>query len=325
MMIKSRFLCLDLRTSTFREMTAPPVASVLCLGNFDGVHVAHRALLQEGLRLRDERVPHGLCGVFCFFRPSIDYIPRPDAPLSRTSHLTSLGEKLRLFAAAGMDFVCLADFPLIRDLSPEAFLDELCRATNGRGAVCGYNFRFGKGGAGNSDTLRAYFDQTDMCGALVVPEVSVDGVSVSSSRIRACLETGDVRAAAALLGCPYALEAPVVHGKKLGRTIGFPTANQYFPPARMIPAYGVYATRCHTPYGTFAGVSNVGEHPTVDAHARVNCETYILGLSHNLYGKRIRVEFVEYLRPERRFADLDALTDAIRRDAEMARRILEET
>ena len=242
----------------------------------------------------------------------------------RTSHLTSLGEKLRLFSESGVDFVCLADFPSVRDLSPEAFLNELCLATSCRGAICGYNFRFGKGGAGNSDTLCRYFDKPYLCGASVVPEITVDGAPVSSSRIRACLGTGDVRTAAALLGRPYALDAPVVHGKRLGRTIGFPTANQYFPPARLIPAYGVYATRCHTPYGVFSGVSNVGEHPTVDAHARVNCETYILGLSRNLYGKRIRVEFVQYLRPEQRFADLDELTAAIRNDADEARRVLEE-
>lgn len=321
--MKPRFLCLDLRAPTVREMPAPPTASILCLGNFDGVHVAHRALLQEGLRLRDARLPDGLCGVFCFFRPSIDYLSRPDAPSPRTSHLTSLGEKLRLFADIGIDFVCLADFPTVRDDTPEAFLDELCFATNCRGAVCGYNFRFGKGGAGNSETLCTYFDKSHLRGASVVPEITVDGAAVSASRIRACLNVGDVRTATALLGRPYALDTPVVHGKRLGRTIGFPTANQYFPPERIIPAYGVYATRCHTPYGVSTGVSNVGEHPTVDAHARVNCETYILGLSHNLYGKSIRVEFLEYLRPERRFANIDELTAAIRRDADAARRLLD--
>lgn len=320
--MKPRFLCLDLRTPTICEMAAPPVASVLCMGNFDGVHVAHRALLQEGIRYRDERFPEGLCGVFCFFRPSIDYVARPEAPAAKASHLTSLGEKLRLFADIGVDFVCLADFPSVRDLSPAEFLDELCLVTGCRAAVCGYNFRFGKGGAGNSDTLRAYFDQAHLRGASVVPEITVDGAPVSASRIRACLSTGDVRAAKALLGRPYALDAPVVHGKRLGRIIGFPTANQYFPPERLIPAYGVYATRCYTQYGVFTGVSNVGEHPTVDSHARVNCETYILGLSHNLYGKRIRVEFLEYLRPERRFANIDELTAAIRRDAETARCLL---
>lgn len=321
--MKPRFLCLDLRPPTVREMSAPPSASILCLGNFDGVHVAHRALLREGLRLRDTRLPDGLCGVFCFFRPSIDYLPRPDLPSPRASHLTSLGEKLGLFADAGMDFVCLVDFPAVRDDAPETFLDVLCEATNCRGAVCGYNFRYGKGGTGNSDTLYTYFSQPHLCGASVVSEITVDGAAVSASRIRACLSVGDVRTAAALLGRPYTLDAPVVHGKKLGRTIGFPTANQYFPPARIIPAYGVYATRCHTPYGVFSGVSNVGEHPTVDTHARVNCETYILGLSRNLYGKRIRVEFVEYLRPEKRFESLEELTDAIRRDADTARRLLE--
>lgn len=321
--MKPRFLCLDLRAPTVHEMPAPPTASILCLGNFDGVHVAHRALLQEGLRLRDASLPDGLCGVFCFFRPSIDYLSRADAISMRTSHLTSLGEKLRLFAAMGMDFVCLADFPAVRDLSPETFLDDICLATNCRGAVCGYNFRFGKSGAGNSNTLRSYFEKPHLCGAAVVPEITVDGATVSSSRIRTCLSAGDVRTAAALLGRPYALDTPVVHGKRLGRTIGFPTANQYFPPERIIPAYGVYATRCHTPYGVFTGVSNVGEHPTVDDHARVNCETYILGLSHNLYGKRICVEFLEYIRPERCFAGIDELTAAIRCDADTARRLLD--
>jgi len=321
--MKPRFLCLDLRTPAVREMLAPPSASILCLGSFDGVHVAHRALLKEGLRLRDTYLPNGLCGVFCFFRPSIDYLPRPDLHSLRASHLTSLGEKLCLFAAAGMDFVCLADFPAVRDDAPEAFLDALCEATNCRGAVCGYNFRFGKGGAGNGDTLYAYFDRPHLCGASVVPEIAVGGSAVSASRIRACLGMGNVKTAAMLLGRPYTLDAPVVHGKQLGRTIGFPTANQYFPPARIIPAYGVYVTRCHTPYGVFAGVSNVGEHPTVDAHARVNCETYILGLSRNLYGKRVRVEFVEYLRPEKRFESLEELTAAIRRDADTARRLLD--
>ncbi len=311
-----RLLFLDLTDGHVRPMAPPTTPTALCLGNFDGVHRAHAALLERTKAIAATMAPRdGIpspCGVFSFLSPSIDHVGRRPAP----GHLTPLREKLRLFSAAGMDFACLCDFREVRHLSPTEFIALLTDRVHCRGVVCGYNFSFGAGGLGNAETLTAHFDRPELgMTAAVVPAMLQDGAPISSTRIRNLLKLGQTEAAAALLGRPYALEATVVHGKHLGRELGFPTANQYFPGKCIIPAHGVYATLCHTPVGVFPGVSNVGCHPTVDAHARVNCETHLLGLSHDLYGARIRVEFLKHLRPEQTFPDVAALTEAIRRDA----------
>ena len=309
---------------------APELAAsdgtVICLGNFDGVHPAHRQILREGVRVSRTALTHGLCGVFCFFKPSADYKPgHEDHP----GHLTTLREKLSLFADCGVDFVCLCDFAAVRGMSPDDFISLLRTRLHCRGVVCGFNYRFGAGGVGTPDLLSAAFSHADDCGTLVLPEttLSLPGggqtVTVSSSRIRQALAEGDPEAAAVLLGRPYSLTAPVVSGKRLGRTVGFPTANQYFPAERLVPRRGVYAVRVTLPGGsTCSGVANVGTHPTVDSHARVNCETHIIGFSGDLYGQRVTVEFLHYIRPERRFDSLDELVFAIRQDEQTAVRLL---
>lgn len=310
-----RLLFLDLRCGVIRPMEPPTAPTVLCLGNFDGVHRAHLALMARARTMAATAGEAVLCGVFSFFRPSIDFTNTSAPP----AHLTTLREKLYQMSLTGMDFACLCDFREVRHLSPTEFLHLLTDSANCRGAVCGYNFRFGAGGAGDAQTLTAHFDRPDKHRmAAVVPVMMQDGRPVSSTHIRSLLRDGDMVTAREFLGRPYALEATVVHGKHLGRQLGFPTANQHFPAEVLIPARGVYATLCHTPFGVYPGVSNVGCHPTVDAHARVNCETHVLGLSRDLYGVRMRVEFLRHLRPEMTFPDVEALISAIRRDAEEA-------
>ncbi len=324
----------DLHGASPRPMPAPSRA-ILCLGSFDGVHIAHRALLSAGKQLArriitDTSTPplhhptssdrHNTevsvpCGVFCFFRPPSDDLPLTDK--RPRGHLTTLRDKLALFAEAGMDFACLCDFPAVRDLPPAAFPAALSTDCGCLGIVCGFNYRFGHRAAGTPADLEAYFGADRVT---VMPEMQVDGQTVSSSRIRACLLDGDCETAARLLGRPYTLTATVTHGKQLGRTLGFPTANQFFPAGCLIPARGVYAVRCHTPAGCFPGVANVGCHPTVDVRAQVNCETYLIGFKGDLYGQRIRIEFLHHLRGEQTFANADALAAAIRRDAAAALR-----
>ncbi len=312
-----RLQFLDLRQTSARPMDTPPARSVLCLGNFDGVHRAHMALLREGQRLAHSLCSPDttdvLCGVFCFFRPSIDYVGRPSE--GSPTHLTTLRERLALFAAAGVDFVCLCDFPAVRHLAPDDFMALLDEACGCEGVVCGFNHRFGQRAAGDPSLLTTYFGRDRV---MIMPEMRMDGLTVSSTRIRACLAEGDAETAARLLGRPYSLTATVTRGKQLGRTMGFPTANQYFHSESLVPAHGVYVARCHTPTGSYLGVANVGCHPTVDAHARVNCETYIIGYEGDLYGKRLTVEFLRHLRRERKFADVHELTAAIRQDAATA-------
>ncbi len=300
---------LDLTSPVPRPM-ASPAASILCLGNFDGVHVAHAALpaaaASLAARLGDGAFPLPV-GVFSFFKPSGDYF----SPAAGT-HLTPLRDKLFYLRAAGADFACLCAFPAIRDLSPVALMDLLATSAGCRGVVCGYNYRFGRGACGGIGELAAYFGPDALT---VLPAMEIDGLPVSATRIRTALSDGDAETAARLLGRPYSLHATVMSGKQLGRTLGFPTANQFFLPESLVPAHGVYAALCHTPDGVYPAVANVGRRPTVDAHGRVNCETHILGFSGDLYGHRMRVDFLTYLRPECRFDSLDALREAIHRDA----------
>ena len=312
---------LDLRGPTPCRIDTPPARAVVALGNFDGVHRAHWVLLRENVglaRALAERDGEPVAaGAFCFIRPTVDYKKSPTGivPVQVRGHLTTLREKLLIFAKAKLDFVCLCNFPDIRDLTPEAFISLLRDDCHCVGVTCGFNYFFGHKATGNTSHLLEAFGRENV---FVQPEMSLDGMPVSSSRIRACLEQGDTEGAERMLGRPYALDTNVVHGKRLGRTLGFPTANQYFPAERAIPSRGVYAVLCHTPDGIFPGVSNVGIRPTTDSHGRVNCETHIIGMKGDLYGRRIRVEFLSKIRDEQKFNGVEELVAAIRKDAEAA-------
>lgn len=316
--MKIQLTFLDLRGAAPCRMTRPPARTAVCLGNFDGVHRAHEVLVRETVamtrELSDKEGAHVSPGAFFFIRPTLDYKMSPTGitPVLVRGHLTTLRDKLLLFAQMGLEFVCVCNFPDVRDLSPEDFISLLRNDCSCVGVACGFNYFFGKNASGNISHLLEQFGRDRV---FVQPEMTLDGMTVSSSRIRACLERGDTETAERLLGRPYALEANVVHGKRLGRTLGFPTANQYFPAERAIPSRGVYAVLCHTPYGTFPGVSNVGIRPTTDSHGRVNCETHVIGMTGDLYGRRIRVEFLSKLRNEQRFNGVEELVAAIRQDA----------
>lgn len=310
-------VCLDLTDPLPHAIPLPTESTVLGLGNFDGVHIAHSALLQEVLRQKNASPLLHRAGVFCFWKPSSDYFS------DSVQHLTPLREKLRLFKAVGLDFACFCDFQDIRHLPGESFLHFLTDRLSCRTAVCGFNYRFGAGGVGTADDLADYFSAYG--GATVIPAIEQNGAPISSTRIRALLLEGHPDEAANLLGRPYALESTVQHGKQLGRTWGFPTVNQYFLPDALIPAHGVYAVRCHTDQGIFPGVANVGAHPTVDREAQVNCETYIDGLNADLYGRTVRIEFLKFMRPEMKFDSAEALRATIQADTERVRAYFKDT
>ena len=312
-----RLVCLDLRGDRIRPVSAPPAPAVLCLGNFDGVHLAHVALLEQSKALKDTLNASGeygnvLCGAFCFFCPSGDYFLPPD---TTPTHLTTLKERIHALKELGADLIWLCDFAAVRDLPAEDFIELLQSSCLCVGAICGYNHRFGQGAKGTPALLIRRFGAER---AFVIPPLMLGDAPISSTRIRACLREGNVEEAALLLGRPYALQSRVIHGKSLGNTWGFPTANQVFPADRLIPAFGVYAMRCHTPMGIYLGVANVGLRPTVEDPGRVNCETYLVDFSGNLYGHRIKVEFLKFLRPEQKFESAEALVAAIRRDVKTA-------
>lgn len=301
---------IDLHTGS-ALVRRPPF--VLCLGNFDGVHRGHMALVGRTLEEKaelSEKYPSILGGAWCFRQPPADFLS--GAPSLR---ITSTEEKLRLFAKAGLDAVILADFPECRDMSPEVFvtgmLGEMC---NCKKAVCGFNFRFGQGGKGTPDLLSALPE-----GYSELDPVKVGGVTVSSSAIRRLILSGDVGSAAEMLGRPFSVFLPVVHGKRLGRTLGLPTVNQHFGAHDLIPAHGVYAALAETDDGkTYPAAVNVGTNPTVKDDATVVCESHLLGFSGEIYGERVRVSFLSRLRGEKKFGGTDELAAAIRKDIENA-------
>lgn len=313
-----QFCFLDLRGETVRSVNAPRIPLCLALGSFDGVHSGHRQLLAEAHRMAMHMRTEGrdaVSGVFSFFRPSRHALGLSSG---QGEHLTTLREKLYLWKSEGIEMACLCDLSRIRDLSPQAFLTLLHEQVHAVGLVCGENFRFGCGGVGRSTDIEAFASRVGNCQTAIIPTLEAEGEPVSSTRIRHLLTEGRMAEANRLLQTPYALEATVVPGKRLGRTLGFPTANLRFPAEKLAPAHGVYVSLCHTPFGVYYGVSNVGVRPTVEQDGRINCETYMMGLDADLYGRRIRVEFLQYLRPEVRFDSVEALTHAIRQDTEAA-------
>lgn len=282
-------------------------ANILCLGNFDGVHMAHRALLRHAKKLKTERFPTAKCGVFCFEKPST-YFLSPNPP----AQLTTLEQKLKYFADEGMDFAYVADFKGLQGLSPEAFVNDiLMNQCSAIAAVCGYNYRFGKGGKGTPALLQNLFGND-----FVAIEAAIEhgNATVSSTRIRELLNQGNVKEANILLTTPFSITATVEHGKGLGRHLGAPTVNQMPPKDMLIPARGVYLTRCAIDGKHYYGLTNIGTHPTVDEDAALNFETHLLDFDGDLYQKNLTVEFLDYIRPEMRFANSKELQAQIQQD-----------
>ena len=289
------------------EQSKNSEVNILCLGNFDGVHYAHRSLLREAKKLQKEKMPNARVGVFCFEKLSTDFLS-PNPP----KHLTTLEQKLKYFADEGMDFAYVADFPSIQALSPEAFVnDVLITQCHCKAVVCGYNHRFGKGGTGTHRLLQAFFSKET---AIATDPVQLGGAPVSSTRIRQLLTQGKVREANELLTVPFSISAPVEHGKGLGRHLGAPTFNQTPPKEILIPARGVYLTRCTIDDQEYYGLTNIGTRPTVNIDAEVNMETHLLHFDGDLYQKELRIEFLDYIRPEQRFESKEALQKQIQQD-----------
>ena len=302
---------IDLRT--MREACAPP-ASVVCLGNFDGVHIGHAALIQETLAKKEQlSKDHAeIAACACFFRTlTSDYLR--DTP---TPRLTTFDEKLSLFATSGLDYAFVIDFEEVGGLSPDIFVEQILKASfHCVFAVCGFNFRFGKQASGDADRLKSLMDNA----ASIVHPVIVGGKTVSSSLLRQLIADGDVHLVPALLGRPYSLNVDVLHGKALGRTLGIPTINQCFPQKLAVPKRGIYITKTQIGDVEYPSVTNVGIRPSVEDGDFLNCETHILDFDGDLYGKRLRVQFIHRLRDEMKFENVNALTAQIQADIKAAK------
>lgn len=284
----------------------------LALGNFDGVHLGHRALFKEAAE-------HGRPGALTF-EPHPGKVLQPElAPRL----ITPLPRKLQLLEGAGLDVAVVLPFTLAFARTPardfEGMLFDRARV---RAVVVGRDYTYGAQRAGTVSTLTGAAMARGAVVAVVEP-VTVNGVVASSSRIREYILEGRVGAARALLGRPFDLDGVVVKGDGRGRSIGFPTAN-VDTHGELLPASGVYAVRVRTGERWHGGAANIGTKPTFGGSA-VTVEVHLLDWSGDLYGQEVRVEFLERLRAERRFASVSELTAQIQRDVEEARVVLART
>ncbi len=296
----------------------PPelTGGAVTVGNFDGVHRGHRELVAAAKRWAD-RLGGPAVAVTFDPPPAALLRPRPDKAVP----LTTLADRADLLRAAGADHVVVlkTDAGLL-SLSPEAFVEDvLTRLFRARVVVEGANFRFGRGRAGDTNTLRELCAKAGVAFE-EVPPVVVGGEPVSSSRVRAALVAGDVGQAAELLGRPYRIAGTVVAGAKRGRTIGFPTANLEGV-RTLVPGVGVYAVRAVVDGVSHPAAANVGPNPTFGEDAR-KIEVHLIGFDGDLYDKGLAAEFVARLRDTRPFASAAELSEQLKRDVETAKRVL---
>ena len=293
--------------------------SIMALGNFDGFHLGHQAVVGRAVeRARADGRPV----IVATFDPHPMRLFHPDTPWFR---LTSLDQRAALFERAGADAMLTFAFTHeLAALEPDQFIRMLAQDMGVAGVVTGEDFTFGKGRSG-SVALLAQSHATSGIIAEAVPAVTNDaGEVVSSSRIRAALRAGDCATATRLLTRPFAIQGMVQHGDKLGRTIGFPTANidlgHY-----LRPAYGIYAVRGLLPDGrVLDGAANLGIRPSFDPPKEL-LEPHFFDFAESLYDQCIEVQLIEFIRPEAKYEGLDALTAQIAEDCDTARQILART
>jgi riboflavin kinase/FMN adenylyltransferase len=295
----------------------PPDArpSVVALGVFDGVHLAHRAILDTAVA-RARSV--GATPVACTFDPHPAEVLQPDrAP----QPITTLEERLDLIAETGIQVGVVVPFTAaLAAMEPETFVtDVLAGALGAREVVVGFNHRFGRGARGDARLLSEAGARVGLR-AEIVPPLDVEGMPVSSSTIRAALQRGDLPTATRLLGRPYFVMGRVVEGAGRGRTLGFPTANVEAKRPLLTPP-GVYACRMHVDGGVRGAVVNAGVRPTFGEQL-FTIEAHLLDFEGDLYGRRVRLDFVARLREERKFSGIEALRAQIAADVDAARRAL---
>ncbi len=290
--------------------------AVIALGNFDGFHRGHQAVVGRAVaRARAEGRP----AIVATFDPHPARFFQPDAAHFR---LTTLAQRARLFAAAGAAATLVIDFdPALAALSPQAFVADMLVGRLGAAAVVtGGDFTFGRARAGTVAMLASLGEAHGLEAETVAPVCDGDGV-ISSTRIRTALRDGDCDTATRLLTRPFTVEGPVIHGDKRGRTLGYPTANMDLNDY-LRPRYGIYAVRARLDDGQpLDGVANLGIRPSFDP-PRELLEPFFFDFAGDLYGRTIEVAFVAFLRGEARFDSMDALVAQMDADSAAARRLL---
>jgi riboflavin kinase/FMN adenylyltransferase len=283
----------------------------LTVGSFDGVHLGHIDVIKHVVAAAQETDSQSAL---------ITFEPHPRCvldPGNCPQSITTLQEKLALIEAAGIEHAIVLRFDReLASLSPQEFIDRLAAVMELRRWVIGYDFAFGRGRTGSAHWLREHGHQVE-----VVPPFKVDGHDLHSSEVRRLITAGDVDRANKLLGREYAMAGPVEAGEKVGRRLGFPTANIAVEPNKLIPALGAYAGRARAPEGDFVAALSVGYRPTFGG-TQLRVEAFLLDFEGDLYQQRLELRFVRYLHPDIKFPGTDKLVQQLKQDVADTRRIV---
>ena len=289
--------------------------TMLTIGAFDGIHLGHQAILQQ---LVERAEASGMLSGMITFDPHPRQVLRPE---SKTELLTTLDEKTVLVRQMGLGLMIVIPFtPQVAATTADGFVRLLCQRLRLRHLIVGQDFAFGRGGQGNVQSLRELGQSMGFAVHAVEP-VLWEGQPVSSTQIRALLKGGRVVEAAQLLGRRYHISGEIVHGAGRGRRLGFPTANLHPPAAKLVPVHGVYVACTQVDGLSYHAVVNIGVRPSFD-NGHPTIEAHLLDFDGDLYGRMLRLEFSDFLRPEQHFSSVDALIAQIQRDCHRARQVV---
>lgn len=293
-----------MRIYEYKKDAIPAAPSVIAIGFFDGVHTAHRALIaQAAKRAKELSLP---LGIFTF--------GSEDGIKSGVARIYTTEQRLSIFESLGVDFCVISRFSDIRGMSAESFCKSTLIGELGcQTCAVGYNFKFGKGASADANTLRLIMAEGG-AEVIICEEQKISGITASSSAIRKMLTDGDMRSAATMLGMPYFAQGYVTHGNGIGgKRLGVPTLNIDFAQNALIPRLGVYTASVEVDSKVLPAVLNLGACPTC-GERKIHIEVHIFDFSEDLYGKFVKVNFLSFLRDEKRFSSEEELKKQIKAD-----------
>ncbi len=292
----------------------PEKRTAVALGVFDGIHRGHQDVIKSALSFRDKGLSSAVF-TFCAKTVTTKGNGRLDMLISDELKLEKLDEM-------GVDYVYSPEFSELRNLTSEEFVEKiLVEKLNASVAICGENFRFGKGAFGDSRELSRLCSKHEIS-TIILPFTYFNGAPISSTEIRRHIREGSIDIANFLLGYDFQFRLKVVHGNSIGRTISFPTINQYFPPMQVVPRFGVYVSNVLIDGKLYPSVTNVGVKPTIGGEKSPLAETHIIGFDGNLYDKEVTVYLKKFIRPEIKFDSIEQLKNRLSKDLKKAEEYL---
>jgi riboflavin kinase/FMN adenylyltransferase len=294
-------------------MNVPSIPMCACIGYFDGMHRGHQELIKETIKMAQEKNCEAAL---------ITFDPDPWVTikgLQNVKHITTIRERINKAVALGIQNIVVLKFTKeMSQLAPEDFVSKVLGKLNLQGLVCGFDFHYGLMGKGSAETLKNSVSYE----VHIIGEVDDNLGKISSTRISECIVNGDMEQVAEMMGTYYSIEGLVVHGRRMGTDIGFPTANVSYSDEYLLPKPGVYACIAHVGGRTYRAMVNLGHNPTFNYRQELSLEAYLLDFSGDLYEHSIRLDFIHFIRDEMAFHNKDNLILQLEQDAHTVRKLL---